>query len=303
MAPPPPRRPRARAAPLAPGGLLALALALLPLLLLGGASAGAPKAPASAPSSEPKLSDERCVFQTEFGDVTFGFYPRVAPVTAAHIFRLCALSGYTGNHFFRVDRGFVAQVADVSGGRNLTASPELAAEAARAVPLEVQHGVAHTAGAVSMGRHSDPNSGRSSFSFLLGDAPHLDMQYTVFGRVTDGMDVLRRMEGVETRREGIFVMPTRRVQIHATHWRFASVGGPPALGAAHARDDDGTGGGVLPLPDRRGTGPIGGGGGGGDAGDEGDEGSCQEELDHLRSRFDWQAQELEATRKKCLPGK
>jgi cyclophilin family peptidyl-prolyl cis-trans isomerase len=37
------------------------------------------------------------------------------------------------------------------------------------------------AGVLSMGRHNDPNSGTSSFSFLLGSAPHLDMQYTIFG--------------------------------------------------------------------------------------------------------------------------
>jgi cyclophilin family peptidyl-prolyl cis-trans isomerase len=37
------------------------------------------------------------------------------------------------------------------------------------------------AGVVSMGRYDDPNSGKSSFSFLLGAAPHLDMHYTIFG--------------------------------------------------------------------------------------------------------------------------
>jgi cyclophilin family peptidyl-prolyl cis-trans isomerase len=44
---------------------------------------------------------------------------QVAPVTVQHIFKLVALGAYTGNHIFRVDKGFVAQVADVVGGRNL----------------------------------------------------------------------------------------------------------------------------------------------------------------------------------------
>lgn len=290
MAPPPPSA-RAR---LLVAAFLALALALVATPTLAAAT----KPPAS---NEPKLSDERCVFETEFGDIEFGFYPHVAPVTAAHIFRLCALGAYTGNHFFRVDKGFVAQVADVLGGRNLTMSPEIEAEADRTVPLEVQHGVVHTTGVVSMGRHDDPNSGKSSFSMLLGNAPHLDMQYTIFGRITHGMDALRKMEGVETRREGIFVMPKERIQIFSSHWRYASVGGPPALGAAHQKDDDGTGGGVLPLPNRSGSGPIGGGDDG--KGGSGSDATCQDELDHLRSRFDWQAQELEAVRKKCLPGR
>jgi cyclophilin family peptidyl-prolyl cis-trans isomerase len=44
---------------------------------------------------------------------------QVAPVTAQHIFKLVAMGAYTGNHIFRVDKGFVAQVADVAGGRNV----------------------------------------------------------------------------------------------------------------------------------------------------------------------------------------
>ncbi|RRT41509.1 hypothetical protein B296_00045262, partial [Ensete ventricosum] len=55
-------------------------------------------------------------------------------------------------------------------------------------------------------RYSDPDSASSSFSVLLGDAPHLDGQYAIFGRVTKGDDTLRKLEELPTRREGIFVM-------------------------------------------------------------------------------------------------
>ncbi|GFH10220.1 PPIase cyclophilin-type domain-containing protein [Haematococcus lacustris] len=78
--------------------------------------------------------------------------------------------------------------------------------AAKKVPLEVVQGVKHHAGVLSMGRYDDPNSGTSSFSMLLGDAPHLDMQYTIFGQVTRGMEVLHKLEELPTKREGIFVM-------------------------------------------------------------------------------------------------
>lgn len=55
-------------------------------------------------------------------------------------------------------------------------------EGDKTVPLEVLPEVKHDKrGILSMGRHSDPNSGGSSFSILLGPAPHLDMQYTIFG--------------------------------------------------------------------------------------------------------------------------
>jgi hypothetical protein len=66
----------------------------------------------------------------------------------------------------------------------LTAPPHthLKTEAAKKVPLEVHPDVRHTAGVMSMGRFDDPDSGTSSFSILLGEAPHLDNQYTIFGR-------------------------------------------------------------------------------------------------------------------------
>ena len=57
----------------------------------------------------PVLSDERLVLQTTHGDIELAFYTEVAPVTAAHILELGRLGAYNTNHFFRVDRGFVAQ--------------------------------------------------------------------------------------------------------------------------------------------------------------------------------------------------
>ena len=53
----------------------------------------------------------------------------------------------------------------------------------------------------------------SSFSMLLGRASHLDGEYTVFGKVLAGDDVLAKLEQVETRKEGIFVMPKQRITI------------------------------------------------------------------------------------------
>ena len=75
-----------------------------------------------------------------------------------------------------------------------------------------------------MGRMDDPNSGGSSFSMLLGRAPHLDQSYTVFGEVLSGDDVLEKLEQVETRKEGIFVMPKERITIsRASHTHSAHV--------------------------------------------------------------------------------
>ena len=61
-------------------------------------------------------------------------------------------------------------------------------EASKTVPLEVREDVRHTKrGILSMARSDDPHSGGSSFSILLGPAPHLDMNYAIFGRVPVGL--------------------------------------------------------------------------------------------------------------------
>lgn len=106
---------------------------------------------------------------------------QVAPITVPHVVSLLRSGCYNSNQFFRVDKGFVAQVSDVVSGRLTPLSPRQREEAERSVPLEAVQGVRHHAGTLSMARHADRNSGKSSFSVLLGDAPHLDMQYTVFG--------------------------------------------------------------------------------------------------------------------------
>ncbi|GFR49928.1 hypothetical protein Agub_g12032 [Astrephomene gubernaculifera] len=222
-------------------------------------------APFVARASEvtPVISDERVVFQTEYGDITFGFWPEVAPVTCEHIFKLVRLGCFTSNHFFRVDKGFVAQTSDVVGGRSVPMNAEQQEEASKTVPLEVVEGVKHHAGVLSMGRYDDPNSGASSFSILLGDAPHLDMQYTAFAKVTEGMETLRKLEELPTRREGIFVMPLKRITITATYWYRVNHPQPS-----------------LTLPGTK---------------------VCEDALSELTVRFRSQGEELQRVRKKCLP--
>jgi len=166
---------------------------------------------------DPHLGTIRVVFQTKYGDIEFGFYPKVAPKTVNHIFKLVRLGAYNSNHFFRVHKGFVAQVADVIGGREAPVNEEQRAEGEKTVPGEFSK-VKHVRGILSMGRYSDPDSATSSFSILLGSAPHLDEQYAVFGKVTKGDETLTRLEELQTRTEGIFVMPLERITILSTYY-------------------------------------------------------------------------------------
>jgi len=168
------------------------------------------------------LSRERVVLQTDHGDIHLAFYPTIAPRTVELILALFELGCYNTNHFFRVDKGFVAQVADIQNGRQAPMDALQQSWASKTVPLEVHENVKHDkVGILSLARHDDPHSGGSSFSILLGKAPHLDMQYTVFGEVTKGMATIESLQQVETVTEGIFVMPKERIHIHSTYLLYS----------------------------------------------------------------------------------
>jgi len=214
------------------------------------------------------------VLQTKFGDLELGFFPDVAPETTAHILEAFRLGLYDGNEFFRVDRGFVAQLQDARSGRTVPLNQEQAEVANVQVRGEFSD-LRHVRGTLSMARYDDPNSATTSFSVLLGDAPHLDGQYAVFGRMTAGEETLAKLEAVQTRKEGIFVMPKERVSVISTYFRH---GGE-------------TGGGV---------------GAGAGAGAEGDAERARKAEDALKDmeeRYRAQEVELQKVRAKCLPGR
>ncbi|KAK8970742.1 hypothetical protein KSP40_PGU001465 [Platanthera guangdongensis] len=107
----------------------------------------------SCASLEPRLGSARVVFQTNYGDIEFGFFHEIAPKTVDHIFKLVRLGCYNTNHFFRVDKGFVAQVADISQGRSAPMNEEQKFEAQKTVVGEFSK-VKHVRGTLSMGRYS-----------------------------------------------------------------------------------------------------------------------------------------------------
>jgi len=201
--------------------MAALAVMLAALLPLSRGSTSTPVRSADTPrgGAQPQRGRERIVFQTSYGDLHMALFPEIAPVTAKHIRRLAELGAFNGNHIFRVDAGFVAQVAAVGFGRELPLDAVQAAEEAKQVPLEVAPDrVRHDRrGLLSMARRAEPDSGTSSFSIMLGPAPHLDGAYAIFGELVAGWDALSAIEQVHVRREGIFVMPEERITIVSSY--------------------------------------------------------------------------------------
>ena len=125
------------------------------------------------------------------GNLTVEFFPDRAPNHVRQFLRLAASGVYDGTAIHRVVPGFVAQ-----GGHLPTRRDPLDERQQSYVrPLKPEfNATPHDRGIVSMARGDDPASATSSFFIVLGRTPSLDGQYTVFGRVVDGLEVLARIE-------------------------------------------------------------------------------------------------------------
>ena len=114
------------------------------------------------------------------GAVTIELLPDLAPNHVQRIRELVREGFYDGLTFHRVIAGFMAQTGDPTGtGMGKSGKPNLRAEFSREP---------HVRGVCSMARSSDPNSANSQFFICLADASWLDGQYSVWGRVTGGME-------------------------------------------------------------------------------------------------------------------
>ncbi len=130
--------------------------------------------------------------ETTHGPVVIEMRPDLAPGHVAHIKKLVGEKFYDGVVFHRVIDGFMAQTGCPHGtGTGGSKYPNIKAEF-NAEP--------HARGVVSMARAPDPNSANSQFFIVLKDSRFLDKQYTVWGKVTSGMenvDKIKRGEPVK----------------------------------------------------------------------------------------------------------
>lgn len=170
--------------------------------------------PFSLASAADAAVDEVAVIETTKGKLVLEFWPDVAPKTVANFKKLAKEGFYDGTAFHRIIKGFMAQ-----GGDPLT--KDLSKEAmwgtgdpGYKIPAEFNDRK-HTRGVISMARSMDPNSAGSQFFLMLGTAPHLDNQYTAFGKVIDGEKTLTAIEEtpVVTGSNGEPSKPTERVEI------------------------------------------------------------------------------------------
>ena len=124
---------------------------------------------------------------TNFGAITIELLPDSAPETVRNFENLVRNGFYDETLFHRVIPGFMIQGGDPNTKTNDVASWGTGGPG-YAIKAEF-NSRSHKRGIVSMARSQDPDSAGSQFFIVTTDSPFLDRQYTVFGQVTDGMDV------------------------------------------------------------------------------------------------------------------
>lgn len=130
------------------------------------------------------LSKTLVTLNTTKGVIKYRFYSNDAPKTSARMAELIGKGFYNGLSFHRVVPGFVVQGGDPVGNGTGGSGQKLQAE------FNTRK---HVEGTVAMARAGDPNSADSQFYISLGTHPHLDRQYTVFGQVIEGQDVVKKL--------------------------------------------------------------------------------------------------------------
>jgi cyclophilin family peptidyl-prolyl cis-trans isomerase len=134
------------------------------------------------------------VMDTNKGTIKIEVFKTDAPITSGNFLDLVQRKFYDGLTFHRVEPGFVVQGGDPRGnGTGGFIDPATNRE--RTIPLETKPNLKHnSAGIVAMARSNDPNSASSQFYITLGPASSLDGGYAVFGKVVEGMDVVKQLK-------------------------------------------------------------------------------------------------------------
>jgi peptidyl-prolyl cis-trans isomerase B (cyclophilin B) len=175
--------------------------------------------PTPSPTMTPSPSstaNEVAVIKTSEGEMVAEFWPDVAPKTVENFKKLAREGFYDGTAFHRIVKGFMIQ-----GGDPLTKDPSKESRWGTGDPgykIKAEFNKkSHERGVLSMARSSDPDSAGSQFFICLANVNRLDGQYTTFGKVIKGDDVLGKLGDTEVTMSGggEKSKPTTRVAVES----------------------------------------------------------------------------------------
>ena len=161
-------------------------------------------------------ANEVAVIKTSEGEMIAEFWPDVAPNTVENFKKLARSGFYDGTAFHRIVKGFMIQ-----GGDPLTKDPAKENRYGTGDPgykIKAEfNDRSHERGVLSMARSSDPDSAGSQFFICLANVSRLDHQYTTFGKLIKGDDVLEKIGNTEVTMSdsGERSKPTKRVTVES----------------------------------------------------------------------------------------
>ena len=159
---------------------------------------------------------EVAVLKTSDGEMVVEFWPEVAPKTVENFKKLAREGFYNGTAFHRIIKGFMIQGGDPNTKDLSKESSYGMGGPGYKIPAEFNDRP-HVRGVLSMARAADPNSAGSQFFICLGVASSLDHQYTAFGNVIKGLDVLDKIGSTPVGRSpaGEMSKPNTRVTLES----------------------------------------------------------------------------------------
>ena len=153
------------------------------------------------------------ILKLKDGDVKIELFPDVAPKHVERIKKLAEDEKYDNVVFHRVLDGFMAQTGDVKFGNSSSNTYDLkrAGTGGSSLPDLVSEfsDIPHQRGTLSMARSQDPNSANSQFFICFKAAPFLDRQYTVFGKVVEGMEFVDKIKKGNENQNGLVENPDK----------------------------------------------------------------------------------------------
>ena len=158
------------------------------------------------------LAENNLVIEVEgeaSGIIEITLLPDLAPLHVERIKALANDGSYDGVVFHRVIDGFMAQTGDVQFGNNKAFNPDLVGRGSSSLPnLPSEFSdLPFVTGTVGMARSQDPNSANSQFFIMFKPAPHLNNNYTVFGIVSSGIEVLKNIKKGDLKKNGSVINP------------------------------------------------------------------------------------------------
>ena len=144
------------------------------------------------------MAENNMILKLSYGEVEIELYPEKAPNHVKRFKELANSGKYDGVVFHRVIDGFMAQSGDVKFGNSTNSefNLSLAGTGGSDLPnLKAEFSdIPHTRGVLSAARSADPDSANSQFFICFDSAPHLDRQYSVFGKVIKGMEFVDQIK-------------------------------------------------------------------------------------------------------------